>query len=347
MIKAVRLAVILSVFISCQSSPTLEWTSTRQPANTTALLQAIHIVDSSTVWVSGHDGTFGYTTNGGKQWNFYQHPTADTLQFRDVHAFDSSKVLLMSAGPGKLSRIFSVERNVIWREHFVMKDSLGFLDCMDFWDDSRGLAYGDSFDGYPYLLKTTNGGRNWKRIPVTTLPKALSGEGGFAASGTCVETASGGKAWVATGGGNGARLLYTSDYGESWQTIKTGMKGGEAAGHTSITVADEVAFAVGGNLQTNNQRNSRTFISMDQGQNWSATTPPPIEGALYGSAIAPYHGRHVLLACGPKGLVASDDYGKTWTSADTASYWATAIHESGRGWAVGPNGKILQFKLNN
>ncbi len=73
----------------------------------------------------------------------------------------------MSAGPGSLSRIFEVRDGREWREHFVIPDSLGFLDCLDFWDDQRGIAFGDAIDSYPYILLTSDGGRNWARADAT------------------------------------------------------------------------------------------------------------------------------------------------------------------------------------
>ena len=40
----------------------------------------------------------------------------------------------------------------------------GFLDSISFWDKSNGLAYGDSFDGKPYILKTDDGGDFIKKL---------------------------------------------------------------------------------------------------------------------------------------------------------------------------------------
>ena len=43
---------------------------------------------------------------------------------------------------------------------FVMDHPDGFLDSISFWDKSNGLAYGDSFDDKPYILKTEDGGNS-------------------------------------------------------------------------------------------------------------------------------------------------------------------------------------------
>lgn len=55
----------------------------------------------------------------------------------------------MSAEPEPLSRIFTVKNEIEWQENFVMQDSLGFLDCMDFGDKNRGIAFGDTVRRLP------------------------------------------------------------------------------------------------------------------------------------------------------------------------------------------------------
>ncbi|MEM7297562.1 MAG: hypothetical protein AAF391_04775 [Bacteroidota bacterium] len=131
---------------SCGTEKEIEPQLTQLNSPTSSLLQAISIVDQNTAWLSGHKASFVRTLDGGEKWELFRHPTADSLQFRDVHAFDSENAILMSAGPGPLSRLFSFTAPDQWEENFVMPDSLGFLDCIDFWDAQRGIAYGDAID---------------------------------------------------------------------------------------------------------------------------------------------------------------------------------------------------------
>ena len=63
---------------------------------------------------------------------------------------------------------------------------------------------------------TADGGANWTRVPPAQLPAAATGEGSFAASGTCVETGADGRAWIVMSTPAHARLLRTNDYGRSW-----------------------------------------------------------------------------------------------------------------------------------
>ena len=336
--------VFLSLITACASPivPTL----VPQDVGTDALLQAISIVDENTVWVSGHDATFARTVNGGATWDVFQHRTDDSLQFRDVHAFDESQIVLMSAGSGSLSRIFTVTDGVTWQENFVMQDSFGFLDCMDFWDAERGIAFGDSIDEYPYILTTTDGGITWNRANTDHMPKAGKGEGGFAASGTCVTTGKNGLAWIATGAGGNARILFTNDYGTSWESFASPMVKGEAAGHTSIDFVDALnGFITGGDLAKPDAYTANCAFTIDGGKSWTLTSQPISKGAFYGSTSVNFGDRNFTFASGPKGLDYTSDFGQTWTQLDSANYWAVNIHDSGVGWVSGKDGRVMKIVL--
>ena len=253
--------ILVSCIVACSTTP-VEPRIELLESPTSSLLQAISIVDEQTAWISGHEASFVRTTNQGQSWELFKHPTGDTLQFRDIHAFDENKAILMSAGPGPLSRIFSFQAPDQWQEHFVMEDSLGFLDCIDFWDEKRGIAYGDAIDKYPYILLTADGGQTWARADTTNMPEAGHGEGGFAASGTCVTTSENGTAWVATGAGGNCRFLLTTDYGQTWKAVDSPLIKGDAAGNTSVSFIGQVGVVTGGDLlQPTAYTNNNCFFS--------------------------------------------------------------------------------------
>ena len=127
---------------------------------------------------------------------------------------------LLTAGSGTDSRLYHTDDGgTTWTLAFLMDDERGFLDCLDFWDH-RGFAYGDSFDGVPYILRSEDGGGSWHRPPPDALPTAMEGEGGFAASGTCARASEGGVGWIATGAGGAARVLRTDDFGLGWRAAE-------------------------------------------------------------------------------------------------------------------------------
>lgn len=311
---------------------------------TKSLLQAISIVDENTTWISGHDGSFVRSVDGGDSWELFKHPTGDTLQFRDIHAFDSNKAILMSPGSGPLSRIFTFEAPDKWQENFVMQDSLGFLDCIDFWDDQRGIAYGDAIDKYPYILLTSDGGQNWSRADTTNMPLAGKGEGGFAASGTCVTTGENGLAWIATGAGGNCRILLSEDFGKSWQSVDSPLVKGEAAGNTSVSFVGMTGFVTGGDLLISDKYIDNCAFSNDGGKSWELSSQTVSKGMFYGGTITKVKDQYFTFASGPNGLDYSSDLGKTWTNLDTLNYWAVSI-KGKTGYASGRDGKILRISL--
>ncbi|WP_424962835.1 WD40/YVTN/BNR-like repeat-containing protein [Ekhidna sp.] len=313
-------------------------------SHTKSLLQAISIVDENTTWISGHDATFVLTKDGGASWQSFAHPTGDSLQFRDIHGINNEQAILMTAGSGPLSRIFTFTTPDQWEENFVMEDSLGFLDCIDFWDDQRGIAYGDAIDDSPYILLTTDGGKTWNRADSTNMPKAGKGEGGFAASGTCVTTGENGKAWIATGAGGNCRFLITEDYGQSWREVNSPLVTGDAAGNTSVSFVGDVGVVTGGDLLITDDHSDNCAFSNDGGATWNLSARPQTTGAFYGSSITMVDDQIFAFACGPNGIDYTKDQGQTWINLDTANYWAISM-KGNVGYASGTDGKILRISL--
>ncbi|WP_462253330.1 hypothetical protein [Ekhidna sp.] len=311
---------------------------------TNSLLQAISIVDENAVWLSGHNASFIRSTDGGENWELFEHPTIDSLQFRDIHGFDSDHAVLMSAGPGSLSRIFTFDAPNQWQENFVMQDSLGFLDCIDFWDDQNGIAYGDAIDNYPYILLTTNGGKSWNRADTTNMPQAGKGEGGFAASGTCVTTGANGKAWIATGAGGNCRFIVTNDYGKSWTANNSPLITGDAAGNTSVSFVGTTGVVTGGDLMKPEEYTDNCAFSTDGGNSWILSSQPQTKGAFYGSSITKVDETYFAFVCGPNGIDYSSNLGQTWVTLDSMNYWAINIQNE-IGYASGTDGKILRISL--
>ena len=328
-------------------APPLQPTIAEQSSGTTEVLQAISPVSEETVWVGGHGGAILRTVDGGSSWQRTPAPGGDSLQFRDIHGFSSRAAVALTSGTGPASRIYrTADGGATWSLAFLMDEPAGFMDCLDFWDGDRGFAFGDTFDGSPYVLVTDDGGRSWTRVAADALPAANDGEGGFAASGTCARAGRRGHGWIGTGAGGSARILATRDYGRSWAPTEVPMARGDMAGIFTLAVdGGRPVMALGGDLASRDaivERNAAA--TADGGESWTVAAAAPIEGAVYGSAAGGRSWYRVVVAVAPTGAAFTADMGATWEALEGVSAWAVEFANGGRvGWAAGGGGRIWRI----
>ncbi len=344
---ALGLIATLATISACAEVEPPRFQETEQDSGTTARLQAVWAVDERVVWASGLEGTVLRTLDGGATWTLLPVPGAEELQFRDVHGFGPDVAFLLSAGEGEQSRIYKTEDGgSTWTLQFLNLDPAGFFDCFDFWDAETGVVYGDSVDGVLYVLTTSNGGETWARVPASSLPSAGAGEGGFAASGTCVAAGAEGRVWVGTGAGGNARVLRGSNFGRQWDAVAAPVVRGDVAGLMSVVMADsKTGVALGGDLRQPDTRTANVATTRNGGETWEAGGPLRLAGAAYGGAVAPgeRRGRFLFLATGPGGLDLSVDRGATWLRVSDGDYWSVDFGGPNAFWAVGPDGRITRF----
>ncbi len=313
-----------------------------QTSGVTAVLQAVSAVSGQVAWVAGHAGVVLRTTDGGAGWVRLHVPGADSLEFRDVQAFDADVAYLLAAGPGSRSRIFKTsDGGRTWAEQFVNAEPRAFYDCFAFFDRDRGVAVSDAVDGRLLVRATRDGGAHWDLVPEAGVPPAREGEGAFAASGTCLVAVGDRLAWIATGSRAEARVYRSDDAGHTWSMRAVPLASGEAAGATSLAFRDPLhGVALGGRIAVASDTDNQTAMTADGGLTWTRGGRPPFPGAVYGSAYVPVARPPALVAAGPGGLAISRDDGATWEALGSGAYWAVGFGSAGAGWAVGPRGRI-------
>jgi photosystem II stability/assembly factor-like uncharacterized protein len=317
--------------------------ATPQRSGVSVRLQAVSARDG-VVWVSGLDGTYVRSLDSGASWQPGVVPGGEKLEFRDVHGVDASTAYVLSSGTGEASRVYkTTDGGASWKLQIVNPDSAGFFDCFDFWDEKSGLLYGDSVEGKLVLFQTSDG-ETWTRLPAERLPEARPGEGGFAASGTCLVTVGESTAYVGTGAGS-SRLLRTGDRGRSFQVFETPIvKDAATAGITSLAFwNEENGVAAGGDIAVPNARAENVAVLAESGRSARLGSSPTFAGAIYGIAYSP--GGTVLVGVGPKGASYSLDNAGTWRALSEESYWSVGFGPSGPGWMVGPEGRIARLEL--
>jgi photosystem II stability/assembly factor-like uncharacterized protein len=143
-------------------------------------------------------------------------PTTERADSRDVDGFNDRVAYVLSIGSGESSRIYkTVDGGGHWDLQFANTDPKVFLDAMTFADGTHGVAFSDSVDG-AFVVLTTSDGRTWTRIPVDRLPRALPGEGAFAASGSNIAMVGRDCIWIGT---TASRVLRSVDGGRTWAVI--------------------------------------------------------------------------------------------------------------------------------
>lgn len=331
-----KIPTALLIALLAMLAPT--WTT--QTSGVTARLRGVSAVNERVAWASGSNSTVLRTTDGGATWKKLA-VTSETLDFRDVDAIDTQTAYILSIGNGPASRIYkTTDAGVTWTMQFKSDDEKVFLDAMSFWDADHGIVFGDSVDGQLYILLTENGGRTWTRVPPSSLPPALEGEGAFAASGTNIALFGKTHAWIGTGAGAKARVLHTADRGRTWQAADTPLAAGQSSGIFSVAFRDaKHGVVAGGDYRKEEEAVANLAITNDGGVTWKLVKG--FSGFRSVVAYVPGTNKPALVALGPAGGDYSLDDGQTWSRLagpgfDTFSF----APRKSTGWAAGANGAL-------
>jgi photosystem II stability/assembly factor-like uncharacterized protein len=311
----------------------LSWHLT--PTGSTARLRGLSAVSANVAWASGSAGTVLRTVDRGATWQQVGPPGTDTLQFRDIEAFDSDHAIILSIGNGSDSRIYvTSDAGQHWTLAFTNDDPNAFYDCMTFFDRKRGLALSDPPDGVKFrILSTSDRGRSWHVVNPAGMPPALPGEFAFAASGQCITSNHGRRAWFGTGGAAQARVFRSSDRGRTWRVSATPMHSGPSAGIFALAFrSQQHGLAVGGDFSGPSPDNFA--LTRDGGRSWQLVPGAPAE---YRSGAAWVNGV-VVIAVGPTGSDVSLNHGRSWQAFDDGSF-DTVDCAHGACWASGEQGR--------
>ena len=321
------------------------------PIDSKASLRGLCVFNDQEIWASGSQGTVAHSYNGGDTWRVKQIEGAEELDFRDVHAIDEGIAVVISAGsPGRIYR--TTNGGGRWKLCYENKNPQVFFDSITFWNKQYGVAMSDPIDGRLFLVGTNDGGKTWKQLPQSRMPRLELGEAGFAASGTNICTLGEKGLAVALAnssvnrGNRTSRILYTPDHGNTWSSWQTPIRTNKSSGIFSTCFVDRNhGCIVGGDFKNPELIASNYAITSNGGKTW--TTPSPrLPPSGYRSCVAKLnHGKEVyLIAVGPNGTDLSSDLGAKWRRISNHGFHAVQFSPSGRsGWASGLDGKIARW----
>lgn len=311
-----------------------------QESGTDQLLIGLYALSDRIVWAAGVGGVYAWTDDGGAAWRSGAVPGADSLQFRDAYAASLDEAYLLSIGPGSDSRIYrTVDRGASWEMLFRNDMEEAFFDCFDFREDGSGFAFSDAVDGtFPILY--AEAGDDWRMLSLEALPSAQPGEGGFAASGTCLIVLDDQTVLAGTGNAPTPRVLRKEPGKDAWTSSDVPLPGGEAAGVITLAFRDaQHGAALGGDLTAPDSMQQNVAVTEDGGVTWRSASSTGFPGAVYGATYVP---GGVLVAAGPGGAAFSTDDAQTWSPLDSLAWWSVDAAGPDAVWMAGPEGRIAR-----
>ncbi|MEH0158391.1 YCF48-related protein [Limibacter armeniacum] len=321
-------------------TPLLTWEKHQLPTN--ASFRGIHAYSDKVIWLSGSNGTFVHTADGGLNWEVDSIADTEKLDFRDIEVLNDTTVIVISAGsPGRVYKTTDAGKN--WTRTYNNESPAVFFDGMDFWDKDRGIAFSDPIDGKLFMIQTNDGGNNWSEIEG---PVVAEGEAGFAASGSGIIAQNDSCVWIGTGGAK-ARVFYSSDKGSNWTAYDTPMlQGNGPQGIYGMDFKDSMnGIAIGGNFQDSVANNQSLVITEDGGKTWSILKENATAG--YKSSVKYVPNSDIVVAVSRYGTDISENGGKAWKNTDKESYYAISFPKNSQtGWACGSNGRIAKVIIS-
>ncbi len=335
--------VILASSISC-SSPNQEtadaplgWEILDTPVE--ASLRGLSALTPDIAWLSGTNGTWLRTLDGGKTW---EHGVIDglvELDFRSIHGFDAEKAIAVSAGqPAVIYK--TIDGGITWKLTH-QENEKAFLDGITFSDQNTGFVFGDPVDGKWMILKTVNQGDTWYEIP--NLPEVVAGEAGFAASSSSLLAS--GSILALGSGGKEANLHLSENGGDTWEKFSSPLSQGEGSqGVFAVgNIGTSELICVGGDYLAEELGEKNLGVFLIASKEWVNVETAPTG---YRSGVAYFDQKEWLITVGPNGSDFSSDGGKNWKNFSKEGFHAVKSgHAEGSVWASAGKGKVGKLKI--
>ncbi|NDV17377.1 oxidoreductase [Muricauda sp. TY007] len=333
--------LIVLVLFSCGQEPK------KQPFKTVDVtpvfedsvsIRAITFLDKQTLAFAGSNGIYGTVdVNSHKVRANVQ--VFDSIQphFRAVGHTSSDFFMLSVESPALLYKTGDQGK----MELVYTEDGEGvFYDSLTFWNDSEGIAVGDTVDGCLSIIITRDGGASWSKLPCSDLPKGIEGEGAFAASNSNIAV-QGNKVWIGTTEG---RIYFSGDKGATWEIQETPIISDEPTqGIYSMDFFDEqTGFAIGGDYTQPESNKANKIKTVDGGKIWQLVADGLEPGYKSCVQFVPNSGGKDLVAVGFTGVSYSHDGGESWLQLSEASFYTLRFLNDSIAYAAGKN-RIAQL----
>ncbi|CAM1366396.1 Oxidoreductase [Tenacibaculum litoreum] len=307
-------------------------------------IRAILAISNDELIFAGSKGDITTTKDGGRTWQTQSLKYNDTIipHFRSIAKNGENIFALSVANPALLYKGNQNKYELVYTEEHEKV----FYDCMQFFADGKhGIAVGDPTEDCPSIILTSDGGNTWTKLPCSQLPTFEEGEAFFAASNTNIAIVNN-TVWIGSGGTK-ARILKSTDFGNTWEIFDTPIVQGDGPqGIYSIDFYDENhGIAIGGNYSKPEDNCANKAVTTDGGKTWTLVannTNPNYKSCVQ---YVPNTNGNEVFTVGKTGISFSNDGGHTWKQISKESYYAIQFIDSNTAWLSGHE-KIGKLVLN-
>ncbi|HEX8267655.1 MAG TPA: YCF48-related protein [Pyrinomonadaceae bacterium] len=314
----------ISVFLFCLvcfQTANAGWT--KQNSKTLAWLQDIYFINEKKGWITGSDGTFLETTDGGRNWRQSEKFTSDTI--RQVYFSDEQTGWLLcerniyNRGANLISYIlqtFDGGRN--WEKTEFASEGRGRIAKIIFNEKGAAMAIGEG--GAIFTPDSENKG--WDKTPFFIKYLLLDGVFTDKMNASIV--------------GAGGSILFTEDGGSTWN--RANVFGDKTAKlHSVFFINRKIGWTVGAY--------GKIFHTFSGGKTWreqDSGTTKNLNDIFFLNSVEGW-------AIGDEGTILhTNSAGNVWNSVDSgAKHKLEKVTFVGdKGWAVGFGGTILFYDGN-
>ncbi len=297
-------------------------------------IRAIVAIDSNTVYYVGSKGDVGFTKNTGKTWTNNTIVFQDSIKphFRSLATNGTSFFALSIENPALLYKITENTIQLVYQENHEKV----FYDALQFFDDNiHGIAVGDPTEKCASIIITKDSGETWQKISCDKLPIFDKEEAFFAASNTNIKTI-GKKVWIGSGGKN-ARILFSDNFGETWQIFKTPIihENGPQGIYSLDFFNEEIGIIAGGNYAKPSENSENIATTSDGGKTWKIVSNGTNPGYISCIQYIPNTDGKELIAVGITGISFSNDGGNSWKIIAKDQYHSIQFLSKNTAWLSG------------
>jgi len=298
-----------------------EWTKLN--SKTLAWLQDVYFINEKKGWITGSDGTFLETADGGKNWRQADKFTSDTI--RQVYFSDEQTGWLLcersvyNRGSNFLSYVMQTsDGGANWDKLEFAKEGRERIAKIIFDKKGSALAFGEG--GAFFTLE--NDKKTWGKTPVFIKYLLLDGVFTDESNGAIV--------------GAGGSILFTEDGGASWN--KANIFGDKSAKlHSVFFINRRTGWTVGAN--------GKIFQTLSGGKTWreqKSGTTVNLNDIFFSDTAEGW-------AIGDDGaLLHTTTAGNIWSyvNSGTKHKLEKITFVGNKGWAIGFGGTILFYDEN-